>query len=378
MSQQDSAAPDPLRLLLHIRRLVAGLLVIAAIAAVYFARDFLLPAVFAFFIAITLRPLVRSLSRRGIPAWATTAGIVILAFLMAMAAVLAFAGALMQWIEDAPRLQREFLGKIASLRSSFQSLIRIGESLQQAASPDGGGNVQEVVVKESMLPAIFTVIAGYPLNVLFVAGGAIVIAVFLMASGDMFYEKLIRILPNLSDKKAALRIVLDVEREVSAYLITITLINAALAAAVGAAFFLIGFPTPHLWALFAFILNFIPYLGPITGLVLSAAVGVVVFDSIGQALLAPLAYGLLIGLETQIITPTLLSRRMQINAVMILLALAFWAWAWGIAGIVVAVPILVTFRVLCGHIEALSPISEFLSQRHAGESGSSPPQDSAA
>lgn len=378
MSQQDSAAPDPLRLLLHIRRLVAGLLVIAAIAAVYFARDFLLPAVFAFFIAITLRPLVRSLSRRGIPAWATTAGIVILAFLMAMAAVLAFAGALMQWIEDAPRLQREFLGKIASLRSSFQSLIRIGESLQQAASPDGGGNVQEVVVKESMLPAIFTVIAGYPLNVLFVAGGAIVIAVFLMASGDMFYEKLIRILPNLSDKKAALRIVLDVEREVSAYLITITLINAALAAAVGAAFFLIGFPTPHLWALFAFILNFIPYLGPITGLVLSAAVGVVVFDGIGQALLAPMAYGLLIGLETQIITPTLLSRRMQINAVMILLALAFWAWAWGIAGIVVAVPILVTFRVLCGHIEALSPIGEFLSQRHAGESGSSPPQDSAA
>lgn len=378
MSQQDSAAPDPLRLLLHIRRLVAGLLVIAAIAAVYFARDFLLPAVFAFFIAITLRPLVRSLSRRGIPAWATTAGIVILAFLMAMAAVLAFAGALMQWIEDAPRLQREFLGKIASLRSSFQSLIRIGESLQQAASPDGGGNVQEVVVKESMLPAIFTVIAGYPLNVLFVAGGAIVIAVFLMASGDMFYEKLIRILPNLSDKKAALRIVLDVEREVSAYLITITLINAALAAAVGAAFLLIGFPTPHLWALFAFILNFIPYLGPITGLALSAAVGVVVFDGIGQALLAPLAYGLLIGLETQIITPTLLSRRMQINAVMILLALAFWAWAWGIAGIVVAVPILVTFRVLCGHIEALSPIGEFLSQRHAGESGSSPPQDSAA
>jgi len=378
LSQQDSAAPDPLRLLLHIRRLVAGLLVIAAIAAVYFARDFLLPAVFAFFIAITLRPLVRSLSRRGIPAWATTAGIMILAFLMAMAAVLAFAGALMQWIEDAPRLQREFLGKIASLRSSFQSLIRIGESLQQAASPDGGGNVQEVVVKESMLPAIFTVIAGYPLNVLFVAGGAIVIAVFLMASGDMFYEKLIRILPNLSDKKAALRIVLDVEREVSAYLITITLINAALAAAVGAAFFLIGFPTPHLWALFAFILNFIPYLGPITGLALSAAVGVVVFDGIGQALLAPLAYGLLIGLETQIITPTLLSRRMQINAVMILLALAFWAWAWGIAGIVVAVPILVTFRVLCGHIEALSPIGEFLSQRHAGESGSSPPQDSAA
>lgn len=375
MTPGRSASAESIRLLLHIRRLAAGLLVIVSVAAVYFARDFLLPAVFAFFIAITLRPLVRSLSRRGIPSWATTSGIVLIAMICVTAAVLAFAGALSQWIEDAPRLQREFLGKIASLRSSFESIIRIGENLQQAASPDGGGNVQEVVVKESMLPTIFTVIAGYPLNVLFVAGGAIVIAVFLMASGDMFYEKLIRILPNLSDKKAALRIVLDVEREVSAYLITITLINAGLAAAVGAAFFFIGFPTPHLWALFAFILNFIPYLGPITGLALSGAVGVVVFDSIGQAMLAPLAYGLLIGLETQIITPALLSRRMQINAVMILLALAFWAWAWGIAGIVVAVPILVTFRVLCSHIEALSSIGEFLSQRHAGENAAGLPAE---
>jgi predicted PurR-regulated permease PerM len=198
-----------------------------------------------------------------------------------------------------------------------------------------------------------------------VASGAIVIAVFLMASGDLFYEKLIRIMPSFEDKKAALRIVLDVEREVSAYLISITLINAGLAAAVGLAFWAIGLPTPQLWALFAFILNYIPYLGPISGLVLSAAMGVVVFETIGQALLAPLIYGALIGLETQIITPALLSRRMRINAVMILLSLAFWAWAWGIPGIVVAVPILVTFRVLCSHIEALSAIGEFLSQRSA-------------
>jgi predicted PurR-regulated permease PerM len=365
-------------LLLHIRRLLTGLLLIAAVAAVYFARDFLLPAVFAFFIAITLRPLVRSLSRRGIPAWATTSAIVIVAALLATVAIFAFAGAIMQWIEDAPRLQREFMSKIASLRSSFGNLISIGETLQEATAPDAGGDVQEVVVRESMLPTILTLIAGYPVNVIFVAGGSLVIAVFLMASGDMFYEKLIRILPSLADKKAALRIVLDVEREVSAYLISITLINAGLAVAVGVSFFAIGLPTPHLWALFAFILNYIPYLGPITGLALSAATGFVVFDNAGQALLAPLVYGVLIGLETQIITPAILSRRMQINAVMILLALAFWAWAWGIAGIVVAVPILVTFRVLCSHVEALSAVGEFLSQRQAGNGNSGAPDSSGA
>ena len=364
--EPSGADTERARLLLHIRRLLTGLLLIASLGAVYFARDFLLPAVFAIFIAVTLRPLVRALSRRGIPAWATTAVIVLIAAVCAAVAVFAFAGAIAQWIEDAPRIQREFLSKMSGLRSSFASLISISETIQDVATPDAGGDVQEVVIRQSVLPRVFTWLAGYPLNVIFVASGAIVIAVFLMASGDLFYEKLIRILPSFADKKAALRIVLDVEREVSAYLISITLINAGLATAVGLAFWAIGLPTPHLWALFAFILNYIPYLGPISGLALSAMIGIVGFDSIGHALLAPLAYGALIGLETQIVTPAVLSRRMSINAVMILLALAFWAWAWGIAGIVVAVPILVTFRVLCSHIEALAPIGEFLSQRDSG------------
>ena len=248
MTAEPSAAdPERARLLLHIRRLLTGLFLIAAVGAVSFGRDFLLPAVFAIFIAVTLRPMVRALSRRGIPTWATTAVIVLIAAVCAAVAVFAFAGAIAQWIEDAPRIQREFMSKIDGLRSSFESLISIGELLQDAATPDAGGNVQEVVVRQPMLPRVFTWIAGYPLNVIFVASGAIIIAVFLMASGDLFYEKLIRILPNFADKKAALRIVLDVEREVSAYLISITLINAGLATAVGLAFWAIGLPTPHLW-----------------------------------------------------------------------------------------------------------------------------------
>lgn len=377
MNQGESGAAEESRLLLHMRRLLAGILLILSFGAVVLARDFLLPAVFAILIAVTLRPLVRFLSRKGLPAWASTTIIVVIAAILAAVAISVFAGALMQWMQDAPRLQQEFLSKISSLRSSVENLIRIGKTIQDAASPPAGSNVQEVVVREPMLPTVFSLIAGYPLNVIFVASGAIVIAVFLMASGDMFYEKLIRILPSFSDKKAALRIVLDVEREVSAYLISITLINAGLATCVGLAFWAIGLPTPHLWALFAFILNFIPYLGPITGLMLSAVIGIVVFENMAHALLAPLAYGLLIGLETQIVTPMVLSRRMQINAVIILLALAFWAWAWGIAGIVVAVPILVTFRVLCSHIEALAPIGEFLSQPQAQGSNGSETRDPA-
>lgn len=374
MTAGDESPPEQVRLLLHLRRVATGLLVLAGVAAAYFARDFLLPVVFAFFIATTLRPLVRTLSRRGLPAWATTAALVLVAVLLASIAAYVFTGAISQWVADAPRLQHELMAKLAQLRASFDGLIRISRSLQEAAtSGTAGEQAQEVVVKQPVLPSVFAIVAGYPLGLIVSASGAIVIAVFLMASGDLFYEKLIRVLPSLSDKKAALRIALDVEREVSAYLLSISLINAGLAVCVGLAFWLIGLPTPHLWALFAFILNFIPYLGPITGLACSALIGLVVFDSIGQALLAPLAYAVLIGIETQVVTPAVLSRRMEINAVMILLALAFWAWCWGIAGIVVAVPILVSFRVLCSHVEALAPFGEFLSQRHATETPAETP-----
>lgn len=372
---ERNANTEQARLLLHIRRVATGLLIIAAVAGAYFAREFLLPAVFAFFIATTLRPVVRSMSRRGVPAWATTAALVTVGAILIAIATYVFAGAISQWVQDAPRLQRELMSKLAGLRTSFDSLIDISQSIQDAATPDGGGDdVQEVVVKEPMLPSVFTLAAGYPLSLIVSASGAIVIAVFLMASGDLFYEKLIRVMPSLADKKAALRIALDVEREVSAYLLSITLINAGLAVMVGLGFWLIGMPTPHLWALLAFILNFIPYLGPITGLICSALIGFVVFDTLGQALLAPLTYGILIGLETQIVTPAVLSRRMEINAVMILLALAFWAWCWGIAGIVVAVPILVSFRVLCSHVEALAPFGEFLAQKQAPETPDPSPE----
>jgi predicted PurR-regulated permease PerM len=364
---QQSAGDLSSRNLGHIKAAAIGILIIAGVAALYFARDFLLPVVFAFFIAITLRPFVRNLSRRGIPAWATTAGIVVLGIVLTLAAVLAFSGAILDWIANASEIQRTFLQRISELKSSFESLVHLTETIQEATDATSEPGVQEVVVKEPIFSTLLTFVAAYPLNIFIVMSGALVIAVFLMASGDLFYEKLIRVLPTLSDKKHALRIALDVEREVSAYLIALTAINALLAVAVGIGFWFIGMPTPHLWALLAFILNFIPYLGPIAGMLLSAAIAIVTFSDISQAMLAPAIYMLLIGLETQIITPQVLSRRMQINAVMILLALAFWAWLWGIAGIVVAVPLLVTFRVLCSHLDSLSAIGEFLSYRHTDD-----------
>jgi predicted PurR-regulated permease PerM len=256
--------------------------------------------------------------------------------------------------------------KIGRIRDSFDDFVILTEKIQDAAIPASGAEVQEVVVKQPALPALVSLAASYPVNFFIILTSTLVFAIFLMASGDLFYEKLVRVLPTLTDKKNALRIVYDVEREVSAYLLTVTAINAGVGFVVAISFQLLGLPTPYLWALIAFVLNFIPYIGPIAGTALSGLVSIVVFDSLGYALLAPLAYAACIGIETQIVSPHILSRRLQLNAVAILLALAFWAWVWGIPGVIVAVPILVTFRVFCSHLEWLAPVGEFLSESSNG------------
>ncbi len=349
------------------RNALFGIWVILSLAAVFFARDFLVPIIFAFMISVAFRPIIRKLSRRGLPPWVSAVGILAALSIAVLTAAYVFSGPIADWIARAPAIQSEFVEKMLGLRSTFESFLNLAENIEKVTTPAPEPGIQEVVMKGSGLTSILSSAAGYPANFVIMLSAALVLAAFLMASGDMFYEKLIRIMPTLSDKKTALRIVYDVEHEVSVYLLTITAINIVFGLTVGIVFHFLGMPTPQLWAIAAFILNFIPYLGPITGTILTGLVSIVMFDSLGHALLAPLAYVILIGLETQIISPYLLSRRLQLNAVAILLALAFWAWAWGIPGIIIAVPALVTFRVLCGHIDALSSIGEFLSESASNE-----------
>ena len=339
-----------------------GLFILGIIAAIYFARDFLIPVVFAFMIALTFRPAIRRLASYNVPPWAAAAGFAIILVVACVVAAYLASGPISSWVADAPEIQKAFLEKIRNIRSWFGGLLHLTEQIQDATTPDNGEEVQEVVVKESGLPAILATVAGYPANFVFMLSGALVIALFLMASGDLFYEKLVRVLPTFKDKKTALRIVYDVEREVSAYLFTLTAVNAGVAVAVGISFQLLGMPTPYLWALFAFFLNYIPYIGPIAGTLLSGLAAIVVFDTIGYALLTPLAYIIIIGIETQFVSPYVLSRRMRINSVAILLALAFWTWAWGIPGIILAVPLLVTLKVFCSHLDSLSTVGEFLGE----------------
>ena len=167
-------------------------------------------------------------------------------------------------------------------------------------------------------------------------------------------------------EKRALRIVYDIEDQVSEYILALIAINAVLGTVIGVAFHLLGMPAPYLWGLLTFFLNFIPYIGANSAAVLSGFMAVITFDSIGYALLVPAVFVGLSLIESELASPLILGRRLQMNSVAILLSLAFWTWLWGVPGTILAVPLLVVLKVLCDHLDGLSGLGEFLSVRRAG------------
>lgn len=356
----------------HIRILLLIVALVLVIHLLYTARDFFLPVVIAFLLAITFRPTVRRLAVRGIPAYATATGFAAALLIGGLLGAYMLSGPVASWIADAPAIQRTFVEKIQALRGPFEKVSEITEQIKEAAVPVKEAEVQEVVVKEGSLPALLW-IAGYPATYIIILSGAVVLSLFLMASGNLIYEKILRLMPTLTDKKNALRLMHDIEREVSNYLLALTAINAGVGIAVAIGFYFLGLKTAYLWAFLVFILNFIPYAGPLIGVALAGLVSIVAFDSITYALIPPLLYTVIVTIENQFVSPHVLSRQLQLNSIAILLALAFWGWLWGILGIVVAVPLLVTLRVFSSHFDSLAALGEIIGESTPSSDGEAEP-----
>ena len=339
---------------------IIGSFMILLLCAFYYAQNLLLPIVVAFLSALVLSPIVRTLKRSGIHESISAFLLVVLFAGVFGLTVYSLSGPISQWIEEAPRIGQELRTKLKTLRRPMEQIDAAQKQLEDATQGTTDPRVQEVTVREPGL--LSTVAQGVP-NIFAGAAVTFVLLLFLLASGDMFYEKLVRVLPTLTDRKRGLRIAYDIEREVSRYLLTITIINFALGAVIGAGLFVLGMPNPILWGLIAALLNFVPYIGAITGMAVVSIVAMVSFPTVGHALLAPAFYMFCSAIEGQFITPALVGRRLQINAIAVFLAIVFWGWIWGVIGVFVAVPMLIVVKVFCRHIESLSGLDEFLSAR---------------
>ncbi len=334
-----------------------GLFLLAAFYTLYFGRDFFLPIVLALLFNFLFNPVVRAFRRLRIPE-ALGAFLVVFGLLGALAlGVYQLAGPAYDWAQKAPKTMRRLEDKLRDLKKPVQTVSKATEQVEKITQVGGSRQPPTVEVRtESLGERMFSQATDV------VAGGVVmfILLFFLLASGDLFLRKLVGVLPSVADKKRAVDIARRIETDISAYLLTITVINLGLGAAVWGLMTLLGVPNPLLWGVLAMVSNFIPYLGPILMITVLAMVGFLTFQDTTRALLVPLAFVGLHALESYLVTPMVLGRRLTLNPVVIFLALTFWGWLWGITGAILAVPIMVVFKIFCDHSEPLRPIGEFL------------------
>ncbi|SDE38346.1 AI-2E family transporter [Limimaricola pyoseonensis] len=365
---EGDAPPDPavalseqrLSELRKIRRLLLCTFLLAGFTACYFARDVLLPIVLAILLTLTLRPVVRGFERIGI-APAISAVVLMLTLGLGVSVAGYFlSGPVSKMASRAPEIGNEVQAKLAGVLDRLASIQEVGEQVSDMAEAAGAteGQKMEVVVDQSgLIPEAVGSAASVGSSLV----AALVLTLFLLASGDFYHRRIVEASPKLHDKKRALTIVRDVEKQISRYLGAITVINAGLGLCVGTALWILELPMPHVWGVLAFLLNFMPFIGAIIGTVLVGATALVTFDSVPYALLAPLSYFTLTTIEGNFVTPMLVGRRLELNIVSVFVTVAFWIWLWGVPGAVLAVPFLVVVKAICDNVPSLRAFGGFLS-----------------
>lgn len=277
---EEPPSPTPFPARVDIRSFsLTGLFLLATLYTLYVARAFVMPLIVALLLAILFRGAVRWLARAHIPQGVSAA--LILAGLLAATGIglYSLSGPAASWVAQAPTVMRRVEGQ---LRHLLRPLHKV--------------------------------------SLLVVA----VLLYFLLASGDLFLAKLVKLLPRFTDKKRAVQIARDAESQISAYLTTITLMNAAFGLAVGLASFALGLPNPVLWGVLAGVTNYVPYMGALVMAMVLGVVALLQFEGVGRAALVMGVFFALNFLEGYLVTPRLLGRRLSLNPVVVT-GVLFWA-----------------------------------------------------
>jgi predicted PurR-regulated permease PerM len=347
----DLIAPRDVRTIIQV-----CLLGLALLAACYVAVEIVLPIVLAFVLMLVLRPVMRLFEKLRLPRMVGALAIILVLFGSCVGFGAALSGPAVSWAEKLPagipRLQ-ERLTFLSKPIQTLQQFLHRAEGLTQGTGPAVATvAVQGSMLNDRVLSATRTIVSG-----LFTT---VVVLFFLLVSGDLFLRRLVEVLPRFKDKRQAVNISQQIEADISAYLLTITTMNVAMGVATGIAATLCGLADPLLWGTVAFLLNFVPVLGPMIGVIIFVLVGLLSIDTFWLAFVPAGLYLLLHLIEGETITPMLLAKRFTINPVLVILALVFWYWMWGVPGAILATPMLAIAKIVCDRIEPLTPVGHFI------------------
>ena len=341
------------------------LTVLAVLYTLYAARIFLIPIVFAVLLNFLLSPLIRLLARFWIKPPLGAAVVVLLLIGTMAGGAYQLAGPAQGWAAIAPQ---SFARTQVRLRKIIRPMQQVSKNVEQAANAvDGAEPRTKNVVVQAAGPTISSRFLGTTQRVLAGVLEVLILLYFLLAGGDLFLQKLIKVLPHFSDKVKAVEIARATESAVSAYLTTTLLLNVVEGAIVAGVFYLLGMPNVLLWGALVACLEFVPYLGALTAVAVFTLAGVSAFPDLGHALLIPGSFLAINLIQANFVTPLLLGHRLTLNPVAIFIGLAFFFWIWGVPGAFLAVPLLATFKIFCDNIASLAAIGEFLGQRDENE-----------
>jgi predicted PurR-regulated permease PerM len=324
-----------------------GIFFFAFCAVLDLGRTLLLPVVSAFVIGFMLAPLSTFASRYRIPSWVSATLIMILFVALVSLAITALSAPVVEWIGKAP----DIVNTIREKLQVFDRPLAALRDLRAAITPAGSGALQ-VDIGPSLIAPALTVLTP-AIGELVVFFGALY---FFMLGRDQLRRHLVQIFPQRDMRLRMLRIFNDVERSLTDYLSVVTVINMTVGIGTAVIAYFAGLPNVAVWAVLAFIFNYVPYLGPLAMNLVLFAVGVITFPTLGQALVAPALFVAMTTLEGHFITPAIMGQRLTLNPLNVFLALAFWTWLWGPIGAFLAVPLLIVALVVWNHMFPKSEI----------------------
>lgn len=339
---------------------LGGLFLLAFLAGAYVAREVLLPIVLAFILKLLMQPIMRLLARLRVPR--------VVASLLVILLLLSIIGGLGELLstpasdwakrlpEGFPRLQ-ERVRIISAPLNAMSRLLAHAKVAVGGGSALGTGTMHAAPslansLQDALLSAAHTFASEFFATFL--------ILFFLLMSGDTFLRRLVEIMPRFRDKRQVTDISQQIEADISAYLVTITGMNALVGIATGLAMWALGLQDVILWGAVAFLLNFVPILGPLCGFAIFLAVGMLSLDPLWKAFMPMILYSAIHILEGETVTPLLLARRFTLNPVLVIMSLLFWDWMWGVPGAILSVPILAIVKIVCDRIRSLAAFGHFL------------------
>lgn len=362
------------------------LTILACSYTLYFAKPVMLPLAGAFLLNLLFSPLVAWLRRFRIPTVAGTC--LVMGAAVSMVAVVASlsAGPAKAWLQNKDKNLAIVEEKLLTLKRPLNDLLAVSQQIDNLAEGDTASPRQEKDEAGSLLTSIFADspsrdFAKRSQNVVPVAvkqpsissqifsttGDALVgvslmliLLFYLLASGDRGLEKIVEIMPTFRHKKRVVELTHAIEKSVSRYLLTTTIINAGLGITIGTGIWLIGMPNPVMWGLMAMLLNYLPFIGAFIGAGIVFLAAVISFDSLAYAGLAPAIYLVANFFEANFITPVQIGRSVSLHPVWLMVFFIIVSWVWGVGGAIVAVPILAVIKISCDHIEPLVPLGTFL------------------